>query len=93
MRTQETSPTTDDPRPTPGAPVVVAAAILCTPALAEGAGRRGLGTAAMLGALTLLALSAEAWDHRTRQIAPARRRWTAFTRARQRSVGRPVTLV
>ena len=73
--------------------VVVAAAILCMPALAAGAVGRGLGTAAMLGALALLALSAEAWDRRTRQIGSAHRRWTVFTRARQRSVGRPVTPV
>jgi len=73
--------------------VVVAAAILCWPALDASAVGRGLGTVAMLGALALLALSAEVWARRSRQVAPARRRWTTLARARQRDAGRPVTLV
>jgi hypothetical protein len=73
--------------------VVVAAAILCSPALAASPVGRGLGTAAMLGALTLLALGAETWNRRSRPKASARRRWTAFGRDRGRYAGRPVSTV
>jgi hypothetical protein len=73
--------------------VVVAAAILCWPALDASAVGRGLGTATMLGALALLALGAESWERRWHQVAPARRRWTALARARQRYASRPVTMV
>jgi hypothetical protein len=73
--------------------VVVAAMILCLPALAESAVGRGFGTVTMLGALTLLALGAEAWDRRSRPDASAHLRWTVFARNRRRYTGHPVSTV
>ena len=69
--------------------VVVAAGILCWPALAESAVGRWFGTAAMLGALALLALGAESWERRSRPTAPAGRTWTASARGRQHHADRP----
>jgi hypothetical protein len=73
--------------------VVVAAGILCWPALAETAIGRGFGTAAMLGALALLAHGAEVWERRPRPAAPAGRHWTTFARDHRPYAGRPATLV
>ena len=74
--------------------VVVAAGILCWPALAESAVGRWFGTAAMLGALALLAQGAAVWERRPRPAAPARRTWITFPRNHRRCAGRrPATLV